>query len=916
MIKKIIFISLFLIFYLFSPKADASFTRYQNNPIIKSEYPYETGGLYAPSVVYKNNQYYLWYSSFGNGKWTISFATSTDGYSWTKFQNNPVIQPDSTNSFICEKGVHDPEVLWNENLGKFQIWYVVNCEPQSTGIARYWIKYGESEDGVNWIIQPSPVLSPNSAWEQEGISFPGVIIDNGIYKMWYGARDSFGAWKIGYATSIDGKNWVKYPQNPVISPSESWEITHIGGSDVIKENGAYTMYYHGAPVWPPTNLIYAVSTDGINWQKPNDNPILTINQTETKLSTPDVIKDNQGYKLFYSAIINNIFQISLLTDNSILPTPTPKSPVVILPGLMASWNKEAILHNQPTNYSQWQVNPIVKEYDGIINTLTNLDYLKNQDFFIFAYDWRKSLNNLVDDFNNYLNQLITSHQQPITNFNLVGHSLGGLVARIYAQKYGSEKINKLITVGSPHQGVTQAYKPVEAGELDRQNNLLWLAEKIILVLNKDNFETDKETINQIMPIAKDLLPTYNFLKNQNNQEINIQTMKIKNDTLLSYQGNFSNIFPILMTVSGEKGNTLFGFKIGQRTILDQLLDLYPDGRPVEDYYQIGDYTVLLSSAKAGNNQTILNLDHGEIIYKKEAIKKILDELNIVYQDNQIAEGRKTQIFPSLIFLIKSPAEMEVQFQNQTYPEEEGMIFIENAKEGDYQLKVKGKEKGRYTVIIAQLTANDDLWSTIEGEITKEPPTSQIDTYSFNFNPQSPQFILSDLSALFDELLLYLIDLNKTIKKTEINRAITNLHQGRQFYQQNNKGRLKSTLQLTHQQLFASRTKVDDINKKKILSAIEKLENLYDKSLGNYSSAIFQSRLKNNINNYKKIILPTQNYLLTKKQQGKNVTKNTNLLLEIDKRLNLAEENLKKSRLNLAEILLKSVEELVKEVRKI
>jgi len=917
--KKVVIFCLFFVFFFPTvTKTEAAFIRYSNNPILKPEQNYEINGLYAPSVVYKNNQYYMWYSSLQGSIFTISQAISTDGYSWLKSANNPVIVPDTSNTVICEKGVHDPDVLWNSNLNKFQIWYVVNCEPQSTGTPRYWVKYGESPDGINWSIQQSPVLSPSLAWEQEGISFPTVILDEPIYEMWYSGRDSGGSWKIGYATSPDGKNWTKHPQNPLISPTQTWEVSHIGGSDVIKENNSYTMYYHGAPIWPPVNLIYATSSDGITWQKPNDNPIITINQTETKISTPDIVKDSFDYKIYYSAIINGVWQISLLTDNLPFPTPTPtpNTPIVILPGFLGSWNKEAILHNQTSNSSQWKLNPMVKDYNGIIKTLTNLGRTENQDFFVFTYDWRKGLNNLADDLNDYLNQLTTSNQFPINNFNLIGHSLGGLVARIYAQKYGIEKINKLLTVGSPHQGTAQAYKPVEAGELDRANNLLWLAEKIILALNKDSFETDKETINQILPVAKDLLPTYDYLKNQNNQKIAIQTMQIKNDTLLSYNSNLPNL---LQTIAGEKGNALSGFKIGQRTILDQLLDFYPDGRPIENHYQIGDYIITSNSAQAGDNQVILNLDHGEIVYKSEGIKKILDVLDVNYQNNLISEGAATQIFPSLIFLIKSPAEMEVNFNGETFHEQDGLIFVENTSTGNYTLNVKGKEKGRYTVIIGQITEQNDRWETIEGEITQIPPASQTDSYQINFNPQSPQLPLSDPSVLFDELILYLSDINRHLSgpgKNYLTKAINNLKLAKQRYQQNNKGRLKSALQLTHQQLFLTRTKVNDSDKKKILYAIEKLENLYEKSLVSYVFGVYSSRIKKDLTNYKKLIGPTQKYLLSKKQRGKNVVKNANILIEIETRLNSVEENLNKNNLNLAEILLKSVGELVKEVRKL
>ncbi len=40
---------------------------------------------------------------------------------------------------------------------------------------------------------------------------------------------------------------------------------------------------------------------------------------------------------------------------------------------------------------------------------------------------------------------------------VVGHSMGGLVARAYLRRYGGAKIRRLITVGTPHHGSVHAY---------------------------------------------------------------------------------------------------------------------------------------------------------------------------------------------------------------------------------------------------------------------------------------------------------------------------------------------------------------------------------------------------------------------------------------------------------------------------
>ncbi|MEK9143033.1 MAG: hypothetical protein AAB481_00170, partial [Patescibacteria group bacterium] len=56
----------------------------------------------------------------------------------------------------------------------------------------------------------------------------------------------------------------------------------------------------------------------------------------------------------------------------------------------------------------------------------------------------------------------------------------------------------------------------------------------------------------------------------------------------------------------------------------------------------------------------------------------------------------------------------------------------------YTLKVTGTGKGKYTVVVGQITADNDYWDTIDGEITKDPPSSQTDSYTINY-PSNPLF---------------------------------------------------------------------------------------------------------------------------------------------------------------------------------
>ena len=113
-----------------------------------------------------------------------------------------------------------------------------------------------------------------------------------------------------------------------------------------------------------------------------------------------------------------------------------------------------------------------------------------------------------------------------------------------------------------------------------------------------------------------------------------------------------------------------------------------------------------------------------------------------YNENNITEGRKTVISPSLIFLIRSPVTIEViDPNNNHYFEEDGITFIEDTLSGNCQLLVKGKEKRKYQIIVGQIAQNNDLLEKIKGSITANQPEKEINVYQFSFssNFATPQF---------------------------------------------------------------------------------------------------------------------------------------------------------------------------------
>jgi hypothetical protein len=81
--------------------------------------------------------------------------------------------------------------------------------------------------------------------------------------------------------------------------------------------------------------------------------------------------------------------------------------------------------------------------------------------FEFYYDWRKSLEAAADLLNNQVLRWL--HETGAPKVDLVAHSFGGLVARAYLAKHGPDKVDRLITLGTPHKGAVEALETLVRG---------------------------------------------------------------------------------------------------------------------------------------------------------------------------------------------------------------------------------------------------------------------------------------------------------------------------------------------------------------------------------------------------------------------------------------------------------------------
>ena len=131
----------------------------------------------------------------------------------------------------------------------------------------------ENEEGFTFSrLSDNSIVGINEV-DPHTLTYPFILFDEGIYKMWYGSSLFWGKeiedteHVIKYATSEDGIHWKR--DNVVcISPQNDGEFA-IVKPFVIKENNMYRMWY-SYRLRENYYIGYAESTDGLGWTRMDD----------------------------------------------------------------------------------------------------------------------------------------------------------------------------------------------------------------------------------------------------------------------------------------------------------------------------------------------------------------------------------------------------------------------------------------------------------------------------------------------------------------------------------------------------------------------------------------------------------------------------------------------------------------------
>lgn len=209
---------------------------------------FDDSGVNASCVINVGEQKYLYYIGWQRTDRVpymlfSGLAISNDGgQSFHRYSRVPVL--DRTDAEPYSRSA--PFVMFDQD--RFRLWYW-SCIQWSR--EENWvhynnvIQYTESPDGLHWPDQGQTCILPNGV-DDYSVGRPWVVKDGPLYKMWYSIRSKTQPYRLGYAESTDGLNWERKDDEVGLNRSDNgWDSEMICFPCVIDVLSKRYMFYNG-----------------------------------------------------------------------------------------------------------------------------------------------------------------------------------------------------------------------------------------------------------------------------------------------------------------------------------------------------------------------------------------------------------------------------------------------------------------------------------------------------------------------------------------------------------------------------------------------------------------------------------------------------------------------------------------------
>jgi hypothetical protein len=195
----------------------------------------------TPSCILKDKLYYIGWNS-GTSTYRMSLVMGLavrNGDGFKRWSRAPLFQRTDKEPFNI---LTAPYVIWDEP--KYKMWYVSGEGWINKDLPKYNIKYAESYDGINWDRNGEIAIE---LYENETALARPCVIKSDKYEMYFSYKDPQIGYKIGYATSLNGKDWTRHDNhdNSLNTSETGWDSEMVEYSLVFQHKNITFMLYNG-----------------------------------------------------------------------------------------------------------------------------------------------------------------------------------------------------------------------------------------------------------------------------------------------------------------------------------------------------------------------------------------------------------------------------------------------------------------------------------------------------------------------------------------------------------------------------------------------------------------------------------------------------------------------------------------------
>lgn len=207
-----------------------------------------------PGFVMRSGSDHLMYYSGWNQKVSTPYHNATGlavskdgGITFNRVYDGPIMDRTATEPYVAVT----PTILAHSH--GYQMWYISGIRWEKFNDKYepiYVIKYATSTDGHWWTRDPEIMVAQRHG--DEAFSHPTVVRDEDRFHMWYcyrgsdDYRDGKNAYRIGYAYSLNAKDWQREDKNAGIDASSSgWDSTMICYPFVLDTKWGRIMFHNG-----------------------------------------------------------------------------------------------------------------------------------------------------------------------------------------------------------------------------------------------------------------------------------------------------------------------------------------------------------------------------------------------------------------------------------------------------------------------------------------------------------------------------------------------------------------------------------------------------------------------------------------------------------------------------------------------